>query len=70
MAEKDVGVPIHLKVPEMKILELTNSVDPYTVAHTKHLIWIYTNCPLIFEFSIVYSMNKTLFWNVADLSAF
>ena len=41
-----------VKVPNLKIAEVGNSVDPDEAAHNNHLIWIYTACPLVFEFSI------------------
>ena len=40
------------KVPTMKIVKFANSIDPDEVAHDEHLIWIYTVCSLVFEYSL------------------
>ena len=52
-----------LAVPETKTAEFANSVDLDEMAYN-NLIWIYTVCPLVFEFAkydiaflLCYSMN-------------
>ena len=52
------------QVPETKIAEFANSVELDEVAQHKPPHQIYTVCPLVFEFSIRYSLDLTFFENL------
>ena len=48
----------------MKIVEFTNSVDPDEVAHHEPPYLDLHICPPIFEFSILYNLEKIFFTNL------
>ena len=55
---------INSLVQETKIAEFANSADLNEVAHNEPPHKIYTVCPLVFEFSVWYSLDLTFFKNL------
>ena len=52
----------------MKIAEFANSIDLMRWLIMSHLIWIYAVFPLVFEFSIQYSLDFIFFGKFIDES--
>ena len=44
------------KAPNTTIAEIVNTVDPDETAHNELLIWIYSVCRLVFDFSTLFSL--------------
>ena len=57
-------IPNSFNLPEMKIAEYANSVDPDEVAHNEPPLLDLQCLPLVFEFSICYSLALTFFENL------
>ena len=58
---KRVPYPLTLLVPETKIAEFANSIDPDEVAHNEPPHLDLTVCLLVFEFSNGYSLDLRYF---------
>ena len=49
------------KAPNTTLAEFENTVDPDETAQMSRLIWIYSVCPLDFDFSNAYSLYLKFF---------
>ena len=57
----ELGLSYKAQKLKISVGESANSVDPDEVAHKSHLIWIYTVCSLVFEFSCDIALTKYFF---------